>query len=119
MKDLSVVIPCFNEENNINEIVSQLEAIIARNKNLNIEFILVNNGSSDETLDRLNLLNHNNNFKVINLRKNLGYGGGILAGVNEANSRIIAWTHGDFQCDLNDTVKLYKKYKKNLFQADV
>ena len=32
MKDLSVVIPCFNEENNINEIVSQLEAIIARNK---------------------------------------------------------------------------------------
>jgi polyisoprenyl-phosphate glycosyltransferase len=117
MKDLSVVIPCFNEENNINEIVYQLEIIIAQNKNLNIEFILVNNGSSDGTLDRLNLLNKNNNFKVINLRKNLGYGGGILAGVNEANSSIIAWTHGDLQCDLNDTVKLYKKYKEKLISS--
>ena len=109
MNDLSIVIPCFNEENNISEIVKQLELIIEQNKDLNIEFILINNGSKDGTLEKLILLNKNNNFNVIDLKENLGYGGGILAGVNEAKSSIIAWTHGDLQCDLNDVIKLYKK----------
>ena len=54
------------------------------------------------------------NFKIIDLKKNKGYGGGILAGVNKANSNIIAWTHGDLQCDLNDIIIPYKKYRELL-----
>jgi hypothetical protein len=111
MSELSIVIPCFNEKSNIHEIAKQIGLINTKNTDLKIEFILVNNGSTDGTLEKLLLLQKDHNFKIIDLKKNKGYGGGILAGVNKANSNIIAWTHGDLQCDLNDIIIPYKKYK--------
>ena len=109
MSELSIVIPCFNEKSNIQEIAKQIGLINTKNTDLKIEFILVNNGSTDGTLEKLLLLQKDHNFKIIDLKKNKGYGGGILAGVNKANSNIIAWTHGDLQCDLNDIIIPYKK----------
>ena len=113
MSELSIVIPCFNEKSNIHEIVKQIDLINTKNTDLKIEFILVNNGSTDGTLEKLLFLQKDHNFKIIDL-KNKGYGGGILAGVNKANSNIIAWTHGDLQCDLNDIIIPYKKYRELL-----
>ena len=108
MSDLSVIIPCFNEEKNLVEIVKQIKVVKEENKNIFIEFIVVNNGSTDNSSSKLIKLNDQCNFKIVDLDKNLGYGGGILAGIREATCSVIAWTHGDLQCDLNDVITAYK-----------
>ena len=79
-----------------------------------LSFIIVNNGSADNTKSELDKYSSNNNFKVVNLDKNQGYGGGILKGLEEAESQIISWTHGDLQCDLNDVIKAYRSNKSKL-----
>jgi len=114
MNNLSVIIPCYNEEQNLKEIVKQIKIIKEENKDLILDFILVNNGSTDNTSSELNYLNNKNIFNIVDLSKNLGYGGGILEGIKVAKNSVISWTHGDLQCDLNDVVLAYKTNKSKL-----
>lgn len=73
MPRFSIIIPCYNEEPNLPELISQLELLIKTN---NVEFILVNNGSTDNTFGILTG-NFIPNIRVVNLDKNRGYGGGL------------------------------------------
>ena len=105
----SIVIPCFNEEGTI-------QLILDRTKNLfidnNIELILVNNGSTDNSKDILSeLIINYPHAKYINLEKNLGYGGGILQGLSHCKGEIIGWTHADLQTDPLDCVTAFKEYE--------
>ena len=105
----SIVIPCFNEEGTI-------ELILERTKNIfidnNIELILVNNGSTDNSKDIISKLIINYpHAKHINLEKNLGYGGGILKGLSYCKGEIIGWTHADLQTDPVDCVRAFKEYE--------
>ena len=106
----SIVIPCFNEEGTI-------KLILERTKNLfidnNIELILVNNGSTDQSKEILSeLIKDYPHAKYINLEKNLGYGGGILKGLSYCRGEIIGWTHADLQTDPLDCVRAFKEYEK-------
>ena len=105
----SIVIPCFNEEGTI-------QLILDRTKNLflynNIELILVNNGSTDNSKDIISeLIINYPHAKYINLEKNLGYGGGILKGLSHCKGEIIGWTHADLQTDPLDCIKAFRKYE--------
>ena len=114
MVDISIIIPCYNEVNNIAKIAYQIDKIKKENTDLVLSFIIVNNGSADNTKSELDKYSGNNNFKVVNLDKNQGYGGGILKGLEQAEGQIISWTHGDLQCDLNDVIKAYRSNKSKL-----
>ena len=57
MFDLSIVIPCYNEEKNLPNLVDQIQEIKQNNQNINLEFILVNDGSTDQTSVKLFELN--------------------------------------------------------------
>lgn len=112
MSTLSIIIPCYNESDNIPYLLKNLLLI----KSDKIEIILVNNGSTDDTLGRiiLELEKHPELFKVINIRKNLGYGNGIMAGVRKATSEIICWTHADLQSDPKDALSAFNKFEGKL-----
>ena len=114
MSDISIIIPCFNEENNINHITKQIYEIKKKNSDLFLDFIIVNNGSTDGTLNYLLNLNKNNLFTIVNLENNLGYGGGIIAGIKKARGKILSWTHGDLQCDINDVINAYRDNREKL-----
>jgi glycosyltransferase involved in cell wall biosynthesis len=116
MFDLSIVIPCYNEEKNLSDLVNQIKIIKRENHNINFEFILVNDGSTDKTSSILLDLNINEIYKIVELQKNFGYGGSIFEGLKISSGRIIAWTHSDLQCDLNDVVVIYKLYNKNILE---
>tara|TARA_A100001011_G_C14163421_1_gene779270 strand:- start:13 stop:765 length:753 start_codon:yes stop_codon:yes gene_type:complete len=109
--ELSIILPCFNEAENIKNIYSEfLENI--KKYNVNSQLILVNNGSTDLTWEVINsLYKKNRNIKFINLNKNKGYGGGIYNGLIEAEGEYLSWTHADGQCKLSDIFKLYLKVK--------
>lgn len=100
---LSVIIPCFNEAENIPLILSRFNEVINRN---DIEVILVNNGSNDDSENVLaNLLPKYSFAKTTKVEINQGYGFGILSGLKIAQGEYIGWTHADMQTDPNDVIK--------------
>tara|TARA_S200000501_G_scaffold330654_1_gene332114 strand:+ start:210 stop:914 length:705 start_codon:yes stop_codon:yes gene_type:complete len=106
----SIVIPCFNEEGTIQLILERTKSVFIEN---NIELILVNNGSTDNSKDIFSeLIVKYPHAKYINLEKNLGYGGGILKGLSHCKGEIIGWTHADLQTDPLDCIVAFKEYEK-------
>ena len=106
----SIVIPCFNEELNLPLLIKRCQEI--HQKNNLLEFIFVNNGSTDNSKKILKKIS-NNYIKVVNLKNNLGYGGGIVEGLKFAKNEIVGWTHADLQTDPNDLNKGIKLFEKN------
>ena len=101
---LSLVIPCYNESKNLPLLLNRCKEIAEREDN--IEFVIVDNGSTDETslvLDELALdLDYITRVKV---ETNQGYGHGILAGLRQATGELLGWSHADMQTDLADALK--------------
>ena len=118
MIELSIIFPCYNEGSNLKQIIEEIKTIKNDNFNINLEFILVNNGSTDNTSEILLNLDKKYSIKVVDIKNNLGYGGGILEGVKSAKGKIISWTHADLQCDPNDVIKAYKKHKDKLLNQN-
>jgi glycosyltransferase involved in cell wall biosynthesis len=108
-KKLSIVIPCYNEANNLQQLIEQCINSLCIN---NIEVILVDNGSTDGTKDifNKNILRHPL-LKTYRLEENRGYGGGILFGLSKASGNYLGWTHADHQTDPNDVIKAFQLLK--------
>jgi glycosyltransferase involved in cell wall biosynthesis len=97
-----IVIPCFNEEKNLKNLVLGCEEVIQLSE-YQVGFILVNNGSTDGSHKTfLELVAGTNFIKYVSLTHNQGYGGGILAGLEQATAPISGWTHADLQTPLAD-----------------
>ena len=115
---LSLVIPCFNESENLSTLLDKCYLL---SKKINLELIIVNNGSQDNSSAVLKRIqNKNNFFRILEIKKNLGYGHGIYSGLKQASGDIIGWTHADLQTsplDLIEGVNLFScnKSPENLF----
>lgn len=107
---LSVVIPCYNEEKNIPLILNRFNEVVCRD---DIEIILVNNGSNDNSGLVFDELIPKYKFaKVVTVEKNQGYGFGILSGLKQASGEFMGWTHADMQTDPNDVIKALEIIEK-------
>jgi glycosyltransferase involved in cell wall biosynthesis len=74
MKLISVVTPCYNEEENVEEIYQQIKAVFADLKNYRYEHIYIDNASSDKTVSILRALAlKDSNVKVIVNARNFGH----------------------------------------------
>ena len=116
MFDLSIVIPCYNEAKNLKILFNSIKSILKKNKS--IQFVLVNNGSTDNTKNIFNSLNNRNILKV-NIKENIGYGHGIMSGVKRSTGKVIAWSHSDLQVKLNDVVSAYSSNTKQLINNTI
>ncbi len=109
---LSVVLPCYNEKDNLEALFARLDLLAEQSDS--IEIILVNNGSTDGS-DRVfetELARRNTSiFKVVKVEKNIGYGFGILSGLRAAKGEVLAVTHADRQTDPMDVLKAYNIYQ--------
>ncbi len=111
---LSLILPCYNEQDNLPDLFKRLDAVAAANEQL--EIILVNNGSTDHSARVLNEeLGRRNQavFKVVTVEKNIGYGYGILTGLRAANGNILSITHADRQTDPMDVLKALSIYSEH------
>lgn len=107
MPRLSVVLPCYNESKSIPDILKRF----ARVRTADSELILVNNGSTDNTAEviRKELKNPKYKFaRSVFVRKNQGYGYGIMFGLRHAKGEFLAFSHADLQCDPADIFRAYK-----------
>ena len=100
---LSVVVPCYNEQDNIPLILERFDNVVNRD---DVEVILVDNGSTDNSGQVLSELLPNYRFaRSIKVDVNQGYGSGILSGLHQATGEFIGWTHADMQTDPNDVIR--------------
>ena len=103
MKKLSLIIPCYNESKNLPLLLNRCNDVITDNQ---IEILIVDNGSTDNTNDVLNSLLPRFSFvKRVRVKENKGYGNGIIAGLKKASGEIIGWTHADMQTDPADALR--------------
>jgi len=110
-KKLSIAVPCYNEVKNVPLIIEAFKKAVANRKN--IEVILVNNGSTDDSANVFEAAlskEENGIFKLVNVVKNQGYGFGILSGLEAASGDVLAWTHADMQTDPADVIKGFDLY---------
>ena len=108
---MSIVIPCYNEEENIPIILDKFDNILT---NEDIEIILVNNGSTDNSDEVLKRLLPKYLFaKTVLVPINKGYGYGIFQGLKEAKGDFLGWMHADMQTDPQDIIRAYKILEKN------
>jgi len=107
-KLISIVIPTYNEEDNI-KILHQKLKEVERKNNFNFEIIFVNDGSNDKTLEELNKLT---DLKIVNFRKNFGQTAAIDAGIKNSTGEIIVTMDADLQNDPEDIPKLIKKLEE-------
>ena len=103
--NVSVVIPCYNEEKNIPLILDKFRKVIQDEE---LEVILVDNGSTDCSAQVLAELLPDYPFaRSVKVAVNQGYGYGILQGLAAANGDFIGCTHADMQTDPGDIIKAY------------
>ena len=104
--NISVVVPVFNEEENVTELYDRLVGVL----NDSVEFIFVDDGSSDGTYARLKELSQKDRrVRVIRFRRNFGQTAALSAGIDHARGEIIVPMDGDLQNDPNDIPRLLAK----------
>jgi len=94
---LSVVIPLFDEEDNIGHLLEQLEDTL-QPLDMNYEIILVDDGSSDESWNTISEISKNNhNITGLKLARNFGHQHALLAGLSYAKGQAVISMDADLQ----------------------
>ncbi len=106
--NFSLIIPCYNEARNIPILIKKYSKFLKSKKN---ELVLINNGSKDETDQVLKKIKKKNvkNFKI---RKNIGFGKGLMKGINNARGEYLICSHADLEVNPNDILKSIKILNK-------
>ena len=107
---LSIIIPVYNEESTIIQI---LKKVNNQKKKLNLEVIISNDGSNDRTLE---LIKENSDLynKLISNKINMGKGHAIRQALNYANGNVILIQDADLEYDPEDYEKLLSPIKQGI-----
>ncbi len=109
---ISVVVPFYNEEENIEPLHTELSNTM---KSMEWEYsiIFVDDGSTDNTYkNMLNVREKDDTVKIIKFRKNFGQSAALKAGFDNAEGNIVISMDGDLQNDPSDIPKLIEKIEK-------
>jgi glycosyltransferase involved in cell wall biosynthesis len=83
MRLISVVIPAYNEEACVDELATRLQSVFALEKNYSFEVIIIENGSTDKTWEKLlEIARQDSRFKILQLSRNFRMDGGLTAGLD-------------------------------------
>ncbi len=119
MPKFSIVIPIYNEEDNILELYNRLTAVMNRlcdfegYSSSDYEIIMVDDGSTDNSWALIKNLNtKDNRVKGISFSRNFGHHIAITAGLDYASGNAIILMDGDLQDPPEEIPKLYEKFKE-------
>lgn len=109
LPELSIFFPFWNEEENVNTVVEKaLE--VAPTVAEKWEIILVDDGSSDKTLERAQALaKKHKDIRIISHFPNRGYGAALREGFSNSRYKYIVFTDGDGQFDFSEITKFAEK----------
>jgi len=105
---VSVVVPLYNEEENVSILQSELSAALA---GLDYEIIFVNDGSTDRTFENIA---RSPAVRVLQFAENAGQSAAMYAGLQAARGGIVALIDGDLQNDPADIPKLLREIERGV-----
>ena len=107
--DLSIVIPAYNEEESIDELIGKIFSVTDQN-GFNVEIIFINDGSTDLTQEKIEAFyEKDKRVKLINFRRNFGKSAALSIGFKRATGKIIITMDADLQDDPEEITNLVKK----------
>ena len=102
---ISIVVCVYNEEDNIKPLIEQIQSALG---NESYELIYVDDGSTDQTLQKLKESLYPQ-MRIVEFRKNYGQSPALFAGIQEAKGEFIVTMDGDLQNDPSDILTMVKK----------
>ena len=99
---LTVIIPCYNEEKTINELINK----VINNNYENKEIIIIDDCSTDKSKEIIGNFENKENFKIIYHEKNMGKGSCIKSAIKEASGEICIIQDADLEYDPADYCNL-------------
>ncbi|TET17408.1 MAG: glycosyltransferase family 2 protein [Candidatus Cloacimonadota bacterium] len=109
MKDLSIIIPAYNEEENIVNVAREINKALADAK-FTFEIVFVDDGSTDRTGEEMKRAQKiHSDIVIVRHRKNRGKTDALLSGYQHANGKAIALFDADLQYNPGDLKRLYNK----------
>ena len=110
--DISIVIPVYNEEENIPHLAESLQSVLEK-LGKKYEVLLIDDGSKDKSYEKLaDIHEKNKNFKIIRFRRNYGQTQAMRAGFDNAAGDIIITLDADMQNDPSDIPAILKKMEQ-------
>lgn len=113
MKKISIVVPMYNEEEVAKECYKRIKEVIYKLPDYDYEFIFVNDGSKDKTLDILKTISVNDNkVKIISFSRNFGHQSAVSAGLKVVTGDVILIIDADLQDPpdvIPDMLKLWEE----------
>jgi glycosyltransferase involved in cell wall biosynthesis len=107
--DISIIIPLYNEEDNVPDLIPRLESVLESLKR-SYEVLLIDDGSSDRTWELLKQFRKNNaKLRLVRFRKNFGQTAAMKAGFDLSRGNIVITMDGDLQNDPDDIAHLIAK----------
>ena len=118
MEKISVVVPCYNEED-VSELFNvEMEKLRKELKNVTLEVIYINDGSADNTLNILReLAKKDKNNKYISFSKNFGKESGIYAGLKNATGDYVVVIDADLQHNPRTIIDMYNILKEKEYDS--
>ena len=109
--DLSVIIPIYNEEGNINLLVERLQPVLKGLK-LEYELLFINDGSKDQSLALIKeLATTNSEIRYIDFSRNFGHQIAVSAGLDHCRGKAVVIMDADLQDPPEVIPELYEQYK--------
>ena len=116
LNKISVLIPCYNEENTISQVIIKVEKSLL-NLNIDYEIIVVDDHSSDDSSNKLIEFENQKKIKLFTHSQNIGKGAAIATGLKNISGEIILIQDADLEYDPDDYKKLILPF--NEANADV
>jgi glycosyltransferase involved in cell wall biosynthesis len=108
MKKLSIVIPIYNEEKTLSEIISRVGGVNYPNK----EIVLVDDCSKDKSPQIINSYSKKKDFTVLFHTKNKGKGGSLKTGFSKTTGDLVIVQDADLEYNPQDYLKLIDRYNE-------
>lgn len=110
---ISVVIPIYNEEENLPELHRRLKNVLENELGVSYEIVFVDDGSYDNSWSIIeNLYARNRNVKGINFSRNFGHHIAITAGLDYLQGDTVVLMDGDLQDPPEEIPRLYEKFEE-------
>ena len=97
MKRISIVVPCYNEQEVINLFYKEIQKIKMEFSDVKFEIIFVNDGSKDKTLELMRELSKNGDVRYISFSRNFGKEAAMYAGLEASTGDYVAIMDADLQ----------------------
>lgn len=118
MDKISIIVPCYNEEKSLPFFYEELTKHTNQFENVDFEFLFVNDGSHDDTLNTIkNLLKTDSRIKYISFSRNFGKEAAIYAGLEHATGDFITIMDADLQDPPALLLEMYKSVTEENFDA--